>query len=356
MATVTRYISVRRRDAQRKLESALLPRPKSPYFRPHPFWGTPSKWPDDSSKYTFLARAVDRYGRALFGEFWIGVSSGGIVNDFPSTQDRMFATRAEVLRAARLLQAHAPSLWNRSSPELIDGLAKLQAIDRDVSADAEAAGVLASFEFSDEQWEEARSLVQNEPLDGPDPATQWEAVLKGLLRHLRDESLQSAVRDLEGGASRPLSSTCWDTEAWRPRFERCQIDEVHPLRHAAAEDDPSHLVFIYVATHELDEVVRPVLGGRPEHGLLNYVPPYLDLLLKACRQLDVKPGSKPSNAEIRPVLKRLWQEAGGAENELTSTLQDELATVLRPPTPSRVVPKKKLPRSPDATSRTKVLR
>jgi hypothetical protein len=36
------------------------------------FWSKPERWPDDAPDYIFLARAFEKIGNAMFGDYWLG--------------------------------------------------------------------------------------------------------------------------------------------------------------------------------------------------------------------------------------------------------------------------------------------
>ena len=68
------------------------------------FWAERFRWPGDTAEYVFLARAVDRVGKHLFGDYWRGDEP--IIKAPPSPPRPMQEIAAERVKARPLAPSH----------------------------------------------------------------------------------------------------------------------------------------------------------------------------------------------------------------------------------------------------------
>lgn len=143
----------------------------------------------------------------------------------------------------------------------------------------------------------------------------------------RTDLLRQAYR---GRSVSPLGRGALDTEAWRVRFESCRIDEAEPFACVPVAKDSPTGKYLFVAEHELQELVAAV-GGSLRNPLPGYMSPYLKALLVVCDDLKITPSNQPTPAQIGAALDRVWEQQGRDLGELKPFLKQKMATILREP-------------------------
>lgn len=315
------------------------------YLRLDAFWANRERWAIDGPGQVFLARAVDQLGLAKFGPSWIGVRYGGRPRPFPSADHRRFADRDQVLLAAELLRLHSPEVWAACGTQLAGGIETLKATTSGRTA-AALARELAEAGFSHDQWDEAERVECDLILEGSDPKSQWEAVLTELHGHLLDGSLASYVRPLEGGISRPLNARYWNTEVWRSRFRTCRFNDEEPYAPTAVAADADEGSFVFIDKNGLDLLLKQQLGGPSDGTPLEYEPPFLALVIAACRQLRITRENPAEPEHIRAALDAIWNAHGADPKLLSAILKEKMVTILREPGAPKGSTNKKLKAQP----------
>lgn len=291
------------------------------------FWNDPGSWPDDFEGHVFLARAVDKLGRHLFFDEWVGVRSGGDVPEFP--HHAYGADQADILLATKLLRQHVPEAW-QDDPPVTDG--QLSALRRAASEGEDCPELIDIWSsFSDELWAIARELVER--YGASTAADQWGEVLQLLVREFRAGRLHFYCRALDGGEPEKGEPGLWFTDAavWRSRFDECAIDLAHPYRTASPDaSDKGDMRYLYVSAKQLEALVGP--SGPVFAGALGYVSPYLKLAIVASRELGMTPSKSVANATVMKKLEEIWSAWGLSPADIASaSLKEGIATILHQP-------------------------
>jgi hypothetical protein len=173
------------------------------------FWRDQDKWPRDWNGYTFLARAFQEVGRALFPDAWP-----------KSRWDN------EPVEPQEPDQPEDPYAWNEEAEDQHD-----LAYDR---------------------WEQERDRAEIEF------ENKWSAVLQKIAEECEGGTLVSAVRAKEGGDMVQLASYCWNTENFATRFFRCDISLADPF--TVSRFRRSH--WIYIRRDSLDRFLKKNWAGE----------------------------------------------------------------------------------------------
>lgn len=178
------------------------------------FWGYPNKWPGDSAGYVFLARAVHRLGREIFGAEWIG--------DEPATPP---LPPLEYFGRGVSTNQLMFSILERF------GGARYQAI-KPVDGD-EKPSTYGIWPLSPGPTAEHRELFQEIYEARRDEAHARELrlvkVRQTIERACRDGKLRTFVRPIEGGQPVPLDPVVWNTERTYARWCECKMDPNDPF-------------------------------------------------------------------------------------------------------------------------------
>jgi hypothetical protein len=157
----------------------------------------PDWWPRDPFGHVFLARLVEKIGRALHGDDWTGEEATAEEIE-PLPRSRKDASQVNLIDAERLLQHYRPDL--------------------------KRPAVIGSNEFSAKHWKIAYDLAQRlRPALDRLHATQSEIVT----RNEADE-LELRIQSRSGGPWRDFNKDWWNTDKWRSHFDRCCIDPEYP--------------------------------------------------------------------------------------------------------------------------------
>ena len=322
----------------RRLERQLATIKSRDRLRPDKFWGYPERWPIDGAGLIFLGRAVDRFGSARFGAAWQGVHFTGRDKAFPRSRDKEFASPTEVAVICRNLSA----LEARKSPHFIIDSQELTQLEKfPHSEESEVlAWKIATHRLSNETWDEACDRIDDEDLrPGPSMKEQWDFTLRSIHQLVLSGRVSSFLRPREGGVPIPLESNLWNTDVWKDRFERCDLDPQRPFSHTEASGDDwsakrqiSASMYVYLS---LDEFVSVVPGGDVSYSDSlgdQYLPPFIHLMIRVSRELGLgKEGAPLRKALIVEALKRGWRDARAGEGDMGEAFWSNLATAMREP-------------------------
>lgn len=246
-------------------------------YAAYEFWVDEGKWPMDTQRYVFLARAFRQIGSARFGEQW--------------TNNEPFATR----RAAPELVA----LLSKRTTELsFDEVARL----RELRAHDEAA---------------IRPLIAQ-------AEARARAVQEEVVRQCEAGVLRSALRPVHGGAMAVLPPAYWNGADPRRRFYLCQMDRFDPFGSGLAGEGFGY-IFIERESLEAYLLSQPF---APKHAELDFhLSPYMQTLITVARKMAIAPDNQPKKEAVIAELKAIWT---GPE-PLGKTMAEYMATILREP-------------------------
>jgi hypothetical protein len=171
------------------------------------FWGEASGWPLDTRSHLFLARAVGRVGKALFGDDWTGQEPmAEIYRPLPQLPpstgpDAYFAH--ELLRVSHPELKRAPLRFGPGSPPIA--------------------------RLTGQEWKMALALVKaNHDAHGPALA-RFRTATATLAAWAAEGKLRTALRRAAGGDFTALAPLAWNTERLEPRFTCCQLSPNDPF-------------------------------------------------------------------------------------------------------------------------------
>ena len=226
-------------------------------------WLLRSLWPADTDDFIFLGRAFEKIAKRKFGPFWSTTNPNG-----------------------------------RSVEFIEDGAASQSQDNASISPD-----YWDSDEWrNDEVEEEYERDLQREKLS----ESQYWGLAEELTNLLRQGSLKSGARKVEGGSIISVGREYWQTELWRWRFNTFQIDMAAPFNsslevplaskslirlkqiHFGAQDPH----WLFVDKKALDKILRKFPGSSKESKSLHeqYC---LTWLVKDMRAHTPKTKSKP---------------------------------------------------------------
>ena len=198
----------------------------------------PDWWPRDPFGHVFLARLVEKIGRALHGDDWTGEEATAEEIE-PLPRSRKDASQVNLIDAERLLQHYRPDL--------------------------KRPAVIGSNKFSQKHWKIAYALAQRlRPALDRLHATQLEIVRKN-----ESGELDLKIRSKNGGPWRDFQTGWWGIENWRLHFDRCCIDPDHPNGDRPSwKEDNDHWIFATDQSVErsLNQLVGPQPASRRRDG------------------------------------------------------------------------------------------
>lgn len=277
------------------------------------FWASESKWPHDPAGYIFFARAVHAIGPAMFGDQWSG--------DEPTNKHvKLLPEYAARARLARHSEAY--DVLRRHRPELApEPVKRWQAPP--------------SYDFTREQWDAARALVQTEH----ERVGRFWRVREEIARACEAGRLKTVLRPVRGGDMTEVSAASWNTDNLGPRFTCCQMHPLHPFSTGFAGEG---FCWIFVEKESLEHFLADQPFAVPPIETDVHLSPYLKLVLNVAKKLDVTPDNQPKIEEIKAALRDTWT---GDPDDLKERLVGPMATIMREPESrrGRANPKKKKP-------------
>ncbi len=101
---------------------------------------------------------------------------------------------------------------------------------------------------------------------GPSATLRFEQVQRRIARSAARGMLQTATRAVEGGDTRPLQSSVWQTERLDPRFFCCQINPANPFSAGVAGDNYG---YIFVTDESLKRLLKELT--RPNDLAVSFI-------------------------------------------------------------------------------------
>ncbi|MEP7452829.1 hypothetical protein [Phyllobacterium sp. SB3] len=209
------------------------------------FWVTTERWPQDSSEYVFLARAVHQIGRHRFPGEWLGseVTASNLLGN-PQSQKPLppspgAATDGQKIRAYLIL--------NRNNP------------------DRGPLPLTSKLSFSDAEWELALKTAAEIDRKQKTAISRFSQTVDIVIKALVDGQLISVLRPGGGGAfSSPLDKSFWNSENLRQRFQACMMNRSDPFGHGFAGKGYE---YIFIEKESLDSFARtpPPVSRRFDH-------------------------------------------------------------------------------------------
>ncbi|WEK50984.1 MAG: hypothetical protein P0Y66_02595 [Candidatus Kaistia colombiensis] len=219
------------------------------------FWSDPSKWPFDGLGFLFLGRAIDRVGRAEFGDKWNGeelvADASHIVPD--SWADASFATKRYVNES---LGAH----FHDYKP----GVERWVVVQN-----ASPNYRKQTIYIGAEDWARGAKLLDAQSRKVAAQILRRQAVEQIIAAKLAAGEFRAAARPVRGGELSPVPAAAWHTEMWRQRFDFCQMRLDKPFAPGSCGDrsaqDPYHLIFLSDADLTAFEKTQRAKAQNPAH-------------------------------------------------------------------------------------------
>lgn len=191
------------------------------------FWKNPASWPDDAYGFVFLARAIERIGKAVYTDQWTG-------NEPVARPPILPPSSLEFNSLAK--QANAKEIFQREIAALITS------VDRTKLAweteTVKIAGSLSSGGgrsrqiqvLAKESMSFGVSLVANENRNRAEARGRWKHVLTLLKDALRDGRLEFATLPIHGGFfSAPQPKEWWNIIDIENRVTMCRMNPAVPF-------------------------------------------------------------------------------------------------------------------------------
>jgi hypothetical protein len=170
-------------------------------------------WPYDQAGYVFILRAVGEVGRYQFNDAWTGRERfSRPTSPLPLWYDANEATQRS---AIALLRSHPNE--PQTKPTTDHRYSELKPI-------RVMPGVVVDHRPR-ERYEAARDISLKLYQEAVPAIKRLETIIETMAAWLRSGELVSALRPQAGGAvGEPLPATIWQTERWRSRFFRGQMN------------------------------------------------------------------------------------------------------------------------------------
>ena len=167
------------------------------------FWKNPQRWPRDTDSHLFLGRAVDKVGRAIFGDEWTGKE--------PTTE----------------LMRYPP----KERLKLIGGIPR-------------------SVQLTEKARKAALAIVTRDHYEQSAAALRFSRVRGEIIQSAEAGKLEMAVRAKVGGEFEPLPRSWWNSERLINRFHFCQLNPTEPFG-IGSEGDKHQWIFVTRDSFEL---------------------------------------------------------------------------------------------------------
>lgn len=215
------------------------------------FWKNPASWPDDAYGLVFLARAIQRIGKATFAGEWtdtepftpppIETLQSMIAKGMPAAA-ALAAYRKEL---SVLIASNDPSklLWKVETYRVRPSLQPLRtARDNPRSTAPSDDGVRTRQVLSDEAVKYGEGLIAEENRKRNEAKARWARVLGLVKDALRDGKLGYVTLPTHGGAfSSPRPKEWWNVANIENRLTICRMNPAAPYGSGFAGNGYEHI-------------------------------------------------------------------------------------------------------------------
>lgn len=239
------------------------------------FWKNPASWPDDAYGFVFLARAIQRIGRATFAGEWtdtepftaplIETPQGMIQRGVPA----LAALEAYRKELSALIASSDPSKlsWKVETYHVRPPLQPLRTV-RDATRSGlwptvpSDDGVRTRQVLSDEALKYGEGLIPEENRRRNEGKARWARVLGLMKDALRDGKLGYVTLPTHGGAfSAPRPKEWWNVHSIENRLTMCRMNPASPYGSGFAGNGYE---YIFVREDNLDSLLP--LPPKPKTG------------------------------------------------------------------------------------------
>ena len=238
-------------------------------------WNREEAWPADTDTHVFIARAVQRVGRAMHGSEWLGYEVKVRAKGIPLARGGEMTILFVPRRLGRPGKMPPPN----PHPPIEDEPAALRRVEK---------------------------------------------VYRAIVAACQSGKLETAARARIGGEIHELPKSVWNTERWRSRFETGELDVEHPFQHPFKRDQGS---WIFIGSRTLSQFLLTLADQPPSDVELPHLSPYLRVLLAVAKKLDITPDHQPLKKTVIAELEASWK----GESPLSDSLLRAMGTILREP-------------------------
>jgi hypothetical protein len=251
------------------------------------FWRATRSWPLDSLAYSFLARAVDQVGQALYGAQWTGQEpSTEIMPPLPQ-QLTVSVSIDDLRRGSSLLIRHHPRFAERNEAEAFDPLNHVMP--------------------TAEEWALAVEISEQQARDCWPAFGRFIRVVGWLSASFNAGEIRTGARNFEGGEVRPLEAHIWNTESIWTRFACCQLSAESPFSDQIVQTGG---LWIFVENESLARSLRARRSNPATQVVARdgYLSPYLQTMIEVSRALRITPENQPKKQEVEAEIPKHWHD------------------------------------------------
>lgn len=235
------------------------------------FWDDPDVWPNDTSEYLFLARAIEKIGCLQFGDKW---------DEKPPSIERPPEDAAD-------------DVWEKYESD------------------------------SDQQVEALKAAV----------VSMRKSTAHKIAEECRNGNFITGLRPLEGGECIQLDTSAWNTEYIyvQDRFYRCKMFPKRPFavpsrKKYLAEQDAC---WIFVRRDSIAKLLALSVSERAAQ--LPHLSPYLVVMLEVATKLNISRTNQPKKSQVVAEITEAWKFRADLHGELSEKLCQTMATLVREP-------------------------
>jgi hypothetical protein len=197
----------------------------------------PDWWPREPAGLIFLARVVDKFGRALYGDDWTGTEAATEYIDL----------------LPRNLKDATP--FHRMQADIL-----LNKFRLDLGIWEFLAGH-STREFSEKDWKTARKRAQILYDQRQPGLLRLEATQLEIVNSHGIGELELRIQPRNSGPWRDFNKDWWNTDEWRSRFVRCCIDPDYPNgRPSWNSKDNDH--WIFATSQSVEKALKRLAGQK----------------------------------------------------------------------------------------------
>ncbi len=282
------------------------------------FWRSQATWPDDAYGFVFLARAIQRIGKATFAGEWTDTEP--FTTPLIETPQSMIQRGVPALAAleayrkelSALIATNDPSKlsWKVETYRVRPPLQPLRTARDNPRPTAQSDdGVRTRQVLSDEAVKYGEGLIPEENQRRNEAKARWARVLGLVKDALRDGKIGYVTLPTHGGAfSAPQPKEWWNVPSIENRIAMCRINPVAPYSSGFSGNGYEH---IFVDGADLSRL----LPAPPKPKTRADVK---DIYARAGRLYD------KLEREGRPMTRDSFQDECLAEEEITSTYSREV--------------------------------
>lgn len=241
------------------------------------FWRSPASWPDDAYGFVFLARAIQRIGKATFAGEWTDTEpfTAPLIETPQSMTQRgvpaLAALEAYRKELSALIALSDPSKlsWKVETYRLRPPLQPLRKARDAIRSGPRSTvpsddGVRTRQVLSDEAVKYGEGLIPEENRKRSEAKARWARVLSSVKDAIRDGNLAYVTLPTHGGAfSAPRPKEWWNVHSIENRITMCRMNPTAPYGSGFAGNGYEY-IFVIEADLErlLPQPARPTTSDE----------------------------------------------------------------------------------------------